>query len=47
MGTIDRGNRANGLKKLDILLTQIIKRWPDVEFMTSMELGDVMTGRKE
>ncbi len=46
MGTIDRGNRANGLKKLDILLTQIIKRWPDVEFMTSMELGDVVAGKK-
>ncbi len=47
MGTIDPENRANGLKKLNLLLTQIIKRWPEVEFMTSMELGDVMTGRKE
>ncbi len=43
MGTIHPGNRANGLKKLDILLSEITKRWPDVEFMTSMELGDVMT----
>lgn len=46
MGTIDQGNRANGLKKLDILLTQIIKHWPNVEFMTSMELGDVIAGAK-
>jgi hypothetical protein len=46
MGTIDQGNRANGLKKLDILLTQIIKHWPNVEFMTSMELGDVVGGKK-
>lgn len=46
MGTINPENRANGLRKLDELLTQIIKRWPDVEFMTSMELGDLITTKK-
>ena len=47
MGTLHPENRENGLKKLNSLLSEIIKRWPEVEFMTSMELGDVMTGRKE
>lgn len=47
MGSINPENRANGLRKLDELLTQIIKRWPDVEFMTSMELGDLIAGKTE
>lgn len=46
MGTLNPENRANGLKKLDSLLSEIIKRWPEVEFMTSMELGDVIAGAK-
>ena len=46
MGTLNPENRANGLNKLDSLLSEIIKRWPDVEFMTSMELGDVIAGAK-
>ena len=46
MGTLHPENRANGLKKLDSLLSEIIKRCPDVEFMTSMELGDVIAGAK-
>ena len=46
MGTLHPENRANGLKKLDSLLSEIIKRWPDVEFMTSMELGDVIAGNR-
>ena len=45
MGTIDPENRANGLKKLDSLLSEIIKRWPEVEFMTSIELGDLISGK--
>ena len=41
-GTLHPENRENGLMKLDSLLSEIIKRWPDVEFMTSMELGEVI-----
>lgn len=44
MGTINPENRAEGLKKLDNLLVQIIKKWPEVEFITSMELGDIING---
>jgi len=33
-------NRERGLEQLDILLTAILKKWPDIEFMTSVELGN-------
>ncbi|GHT66746.1 hypothetical protein AGMMS50239_28710 [Bacteroidia bacterium] len=42
-GSLHPENRANSLKKLDLLLKEIIKRWPMVEFMTSEELGDLIT----
>jgi hypothetical protein len=45
MGTINPENRDNGLKKLNILLREIMKRWPEVEFMTSMELGDTIANK--
>lgn len=32
-------NRTNGLKQLRDLLSKITQKWPDVEFMTSSELG--------
>jgi hypothetical protein len=42
-----RVENANiGLKKLDVLLTSIIKKWPDVEFMTSTELGQFIETTK-
>lgn len=44
-GSLDPKNRENGLRKLDGLLSGIIKKWPDVEFMTSMELGDLISGK--
>jgi len=36
---IEISNRDNGLKKLSLLLNRIIEKWPDVEFMSSSELG--------
>lgn len=45
IGGIDEKNADEGLRKLDELLKEIIKRWPDVEFMTSTELGEII--RKE
>lgn len=45
IGGIDEGNATLGLKLLDQLLTEIEKKWPDVEYMTSTELGDII--RKE
>lgn len=45
IGSIDEKNADEGLRKMDELLKEIIKRWPDVEFMTSTELGEII--RKE
>lgn len=45
IGGIDEKNADFGLRKLYELLSEIIENWPDVEFMTSTELGDLI--RKE
>ncbi len=39
MGSIHPENRDQNLKLLKNLLNEIVKRWPEVEFMTSDELG--------
>lgn len=33
-------NREKGLEQLDILLSTMLKKWPDIEFMTTVELGN-------
>lgn len=43
IGSLDVVNRKLGLEKLDLLLTEITKRWPDVEFITSTELGNKLS----
>ncbi len=45
IGYLHPENREKGLKLLSQLLGEIIKRWPDVEFMTSVELGDLVSGK--
>lgn len=47
MGSLDPKNRDRNLKLLDELLRQVLKRWPEVEFMTSDELGDLIAGSGE
>ena len=42
VGFIDSANAANGFRQLDLLLLSIIKKWPEVEFLTSVELGELM-----
>ena len=44
MGFLDPENRKRGLEQLDQLLEKMLKRWPDIEFMTSGELGDLISG---
>ena len=39
IGSIVEENRTENLRLLDTLLTQILKRWPDVTFMTSDQLA--------
>jgi hypothetical protein len=42
MGSLDDRNRRDNLKLLYDLLKKIIKNWPDTEFMTSDQLGDLI-----
>ena len=43
-GHINSDNRSLGLKALKSLLTTITKKWPDVEFVSMAELGDMIVG---
>jgi hypothetical protein len=45
IGFINRANRDRGLFQLNDLLSQIVNQWPDVEFMTSDELGDLIVNK--
>lgn len=40
VGGIDRSNREFGLKCLDSFLSEVMRRWPMVRFMSSDELGE-------
>lgn len=42
VGFINKDNRERGLMQLNKLLTEIIKKWPEIEFLTSEELGDLI-----
>lgn len=42
IGHINPENRAKGLRELKQLLRSILKKWPETEFMTSNELGDLI-----
>ena len=42
IGNIFEENRDRNLKSLETLLSKIQKRWPDVEFMNSVKLGELI-----
>jgi len=42
IGFLDEKNREISLKKLSQLIGLILKKWPDIEFMTSVEFGDLI-----
>lgn len=46
IGRIEEENRTKNLILLDALLTSIVKRWPQVEFITSIELGNLIAKEK-
>lgn len=45
-GHISEDNRSKGLNSLKQLLNQIVKKWPDVEFLTSKELCEFLITEK-
>jgi hypothetical protein len=47
IGFIHPANRDNNLPKFETLLIEILKRWPDVEFMTSAQLGDLINSETD
>lgn len=42
IGALDEKNRERGLLLLRGLLEAVVSRWPDVEFLSTVELGDIM-----
>lgn len=47
IGAIHGENRDMNLKSLSVLLSSIIRQWPDVEFMSSDELCDIIINSNE
>lgn len=47
IGYLHPENRENGLRHLSELLSRMLKRWPDIEFMTSTELGDLIASERK
>lgn len=47
IGYLHPENRENGLRQLSELLSRMLKRWPDIEFMTSAELGDLIASSQK
>jgi hypothetical protein len=45
IGALNPGNRVNGLAQLDSLLRKIKSKWPEVEFITSSRLGELIEQR--
>lgn len=43
VGALVESNRDRNLRLFKSLITNIQKQWPDVEFMTSEQLGDIIT----
>ena len=44
-GHIDPKNREIGIKALKELLQRVVKKWPEVEFMSANELGDLISSK--
>lgn len=45
IGGLDENNRKHGSKQLDELLSGVTLNWPEVEFITSVQLGDIISGK--
>lgn len=47
IGYINEKNRENNLQNFKKLLSEILKRWPDVEFLSSAELGKYIAAKDQ
>jgi len=46
VGYIDKTNRDRTLRMLTQLITTALDQWPEIEFMTSLELGNIINSEK-
>lgn len=46
IGSIDKNNRNRNIELFEELIRRILLKWPDVEFLTSVELGDVIDNKQ-
>jgi len=46
IGTLDKDNRERGLSQLNDLLKIILTKWPEVQFLTSPDLGGLIKSNK-
>lgn len=47
IGSIFEENRTQSLQKLEILLQLVMKKWPDVQFISSAKLAEIMLNSKK
>lgn len=47
IGYLHPENRERSLKQLSELFSKMLKKWPNIEFMTSVELGDLIASSKK
>lgn len=40
IGSLNENNRKESLKQLDLLLSSVLSKWPEVQFITSKDLGN-------
>ena len=45
IGSLDIRHRDKSLAQLNTLLNRIVKQWPEIEFMSSDQLGDIICGK--
>lgn len=46
VGSIDSANRTSGLEALEELLTKILQKWPNVEFVSAAQLNQIIRNAK-
>ena len=46
IGFLDKNNRDRSLELLTTLIQKVQKKWPEVEFLSSDQLGDMIKGSK-
>ena len=46
IGFLNPSIRDKGLKTLDIFLSEVLKRWPNIEFMNSVQLGNLIAQKR-